>query len=821
MEYRIVADGAKMPCPEAREERKMAKAKEICMEDYMEEKKDRMELSDVFVCEDRERSTYFKHVAAPLFRKSFQVEEGAAFGELSICGLGFYELFVNGSRITKGPLAPYISNPDHIVYYDSYVITPWLRPGENVIGIMLGDGFQNSKTCVWDFDGNVFNAAPRLAVLVRIGGNIRFDVRNFKCKKGPVVFNDLRSGTFYDRRLEDPGWNQPGFLEDESWHEPLAADRPRGQAKYCEAEPIAVTKELPPVSVREGELTKYQPREDVRRWLSGRNPQEEKPSGTGGYLFDFGENNAGIFRLRIKGKPGQRIDIQCAEQLVDGKADYNNTNFFPDGYVQRDIYIVGSREEEIYEPFFTYHGFRYLYVSGITTEQAFEEGFLTYLVMSSGLEERGDFSCSDATANRIFQMARRSDRANFYYFPTDCPHREKNGWTGDAQVSAEHMILTMGVERSWREWLHNIRCAQRSNGMLPGIVPTGSWGYDWGNGPAWDRALFELPYMTFRYRGDKEIILENAHAMLSYLEYLSRARDGEGIVSLGLGDLGPVDRENSSDYLLPVGFTDSVMAVCMCVEAAEMFGAVGLKLHEKFAAQLGAEFRAAVRRSYIDFGRMLMRGNCQSGQAMGIFYDIFDSGEKPEAFRRLLEIIEKDGRKMTCGFLGARVLFHVLAAFGQAQLAYEMITGTKYPAYGYFARRGDTTLPEQIQPDERRRMLSGNHHFLGDVAGWYIQWPGGIHIKNSRKIFVKPCFIPGLEHVKASHRLPVGEVRVAWQREENGILLEAEWPKEVSCDLELEPGYMFAGASNSWLAGGDVSEDCGGRRRVRLVVSAC
>lgn len=233
------------------------------------------------------------------------------------------------------------------------------------------------------------------------------------------------------------------------------ADRPRGKAKICEAEPIRVIKEIKAVRIYKGELATYSPREDVCSWLEGKETQETPPTRTGGYVYDFGENNAGIFRLKIRGRAGQRIDIQCTEYLDGDKPDYGNFNFYPDGYVQRDIYILHSDEEEIFEPMFTYHGFRYIYISGITEEQA-DDDLLTYLVMSSDLEETGGFECSDDIANKIFEIARRSDRANFYYFPTDCPHREKNGWTGDASVSSEHMIMTMNTEKSWREWLNNI-----------------------------------------------------------------------------------------------------------------------------------------------------------------------------------------------------------------------------------------------------------------------------------------------------------------------------------------------------------------------------
>ncbi len=751
-----------------------------------------MVFSKKFVSECREHSTYLKHVAAPLFRKSFALSAAEAEGEVVICGLGFYDLFVNGRKITKGFLAPYISNTDHITYYDRYDIATWLRQGENVIAVMLGDGFQNSKTKVWDFMDNVFNSAPKLALSVALKDGeeeLAFDAEDFRCRKGPVLFNDLRSGVFYDRRQEPAGWTEPGFAEDGTWHDPIPAERPRGKARLCQADPVAITKELEPVKICPGKMVPYAPRPDVREGLLGQETPEKAPVRTGGYIYDFGENNAGIFRLKIKGKPGQRIDIQCSEELMDGAVDYNNINFYPDGYAQRDIYVVGSEEEEVFEPMFTYHGFRYLYVSGITPEQA-TEGLLTYLVMSSDLEQRGSFGCSDETANRIFEMCRRSDLSNFYYFPTDCPHREKNGWTGDAAASAEHIMMNLGAEESYREWLRNIRLAMAEDGMLPGIVPTDTWGYEWGNGPAWDLALFEIPYRIYQYRGDVEIIRENAHAMLRYLEYAGRRRDEKGIIAIGLGDWVPVDR-GSSDYEVPLGFTDSVMVYDMCCLGREMFRAVGLSIHAAFAEQLGREIREAVRKQYIDFGTMMVKSSCQSGQAMGIYYNIFDSGEKPEAFRRLMELVRRDGEKATCGFLGMRVLFHVLSAFGESELAYRMITSKEYPSYGYFAERGDTTIPEHFLPDETRHKISQNHHFLADVSQWYMRYPGGINVVNSRKVSVRPKFIQSLSHVRASHILPDGEMAVSWRREGEKIFLEVSCPDNVACEIVLDNGYLF------------------------------
>lgn len=758
-----------------------------------------MDFSKKFVCESEERSNYETHVAAPIFRKTVQIAGKVENANISICGLGFYDLFVNGKKVTKGHLAPYISNPDHIIYYDCYDIAPFLCDGENVIGVMLGDGFLNTKSCVWCFQHNPFRSAPKMAINVHIkdeSNEYVFDAGDFRCKKGPVVFNDLHSGVFYDKRMEDLGWNAPGFCEDDTWHQPLEANPPKGKAQKCEAEPIVVTKELRPVKIFRGELEDYEPRDIVQEYMTGKKTQEGPPARTGGWIYDFGENNAGIFRLKIKGKRGQRIDIQCAEQEEDGRLNYKSWHSFPDGYVQRDIYIVGGEEEEIFEPMFTYHGYRYLYVSGITEEQATEE-LLTYLVMSSDLEERGGFRCSDEVANQIFAMGQRSDRSNFYYFPTDCPHREKLGWTGDASASAEHMIMTMGTENSWREWLHNIRCAQVETGAIPVIIPTGGWGYTRAAiCPAWDRALFILPYMIYRYRGNTEVIHENAKAMMAYLQHISSKRNEKGLLVDGLGDFFPVDK-GSTDYDVSPEFTNSVMTYDMCRMAKEMFEVIGLKEDSEYARQFEKELYNAIRKEYLETDTMTIKGCCQSAQAMGIYYDIFEEDEKEEAFKKLLHIIHSKDDKVDCGLLGMNVIFHVLSKYGESELAYQMITRKEYPSYGWYALNGFTTMPEHF--NRKDKMESWNHHFFGDVLQWFMRYPAGLQVHNYKCVKVKPSFLKDLEFAGANHILPAGEVKVAWRRSGEDILLQVSCPEEVECEIELEEGYHLAGQmKNIW-----------------------
>ncbi len=748
--------------------------------------------SKKFVCECKEYSTYLSPVAAPIFRKTFSLNNKPACADITICGLGFYELFVNGEKITKGLLAPYISNPDDYTYFDRYDLSPYLKKGKNAIGIMLGDGHNNGKTCIWDFKDNIFNSSPRLALSLEIEDGeekLSFEADSFLCKKGPIIFNDLRSGVFYDARLYDKSWCLPEY-DEEGWHTPIKADIPRGKAKICEAEPIKIYRTIEPISIRPGEMEPYRVSEQAVNCYEYFHAFEKGAPLCGGYIYDFGENNSGIYRLKIKGTRGQKISIQCAEQLENGKVSVNNINFYPDGFSQRDIYVLCGDEEEIFEPPFTYHGYRYIYVTGITEEQA-TETLLTYLVASSDLPERGGFRCSEEMANKIYDMAKKSDISNFFYFPTDCPHREKNGWTGDASVSAEHMIMTLGAENSWREWLNNIRSAQLENGMLPGIVPTGSWGYDW-NGPSWDSVIFNLPYFAYKYRGRQDLIEENAQAMLRYLEYVSRKRDENGLVAIGLGDWVHVGRA-ADDYDCPLAFTDSVMIYDMCKKAAEMFDAVGLSAHKLFAEKLGGEMLEAIRRVFVksetgeiippDFYKTPHDELCQTSQAMAIFFGIFTEEEKERALEVLLGLIQRDGGSVNCGFLGLRTIFHVLGENGYADIAYDMITKKDYPSYGHWVEMGETTLLEQFLPYTDFYASSKNHHFLGDVINWFMSVPGGIQVQDANTVKIAPKFVGKLDFCEAYHELPNGKINVRWDRSDEKIFLRVTAEGDVKYSI--------------------------------------
>lgn len=734
-----------------------------------------MEFPNNFIAASHEYTTYDKQIPAPYIRKSFRVDKELKKAEIMITGLGFYEFYINGIHITKGALAPYISAPDDVVYYDRYDVTESLVEGENVIGILLGNGMQNAfGGQVWDFDKALWRGAPKTALKLSLKYPDKMEElesdTSFKTCPSPILFDDLRCGEWYDARLEQPGWNQPGF-DDSNWDNVIAAPQPKGEKALCTAEPIVISQKLEPVSITEQE---------------------------GGFLYDFGVNAAGICELSVCGSRGQEISILYGEHLVDGKFSQKNISFFrPDEgkstiYVQNEKYICKGIGEECYIPKFTYCGFRYAFVSGITKEQATKK-LLTYLVMHSDLQVRGGFSCSDEMANTLQEITRRSDLANFYYFPTDCPHREKNGWTADAALSAEHMLLQLSVEKSYREWLKNIRHAQAMNGSLPGIVPTGGWGFEWGNGPAWDCVIVELPYQTYLYTGDTIILEENASAIMRYLHYMNTKRNEHGLLAIGLGDWCHVGRK-SDDYKAPLLFTDSVMAMDICKKAAFIFDILGKKLEYEYADKLFLEFRNSIRNNLIDFPTMTASGSCQTSQAMAIYYNVFDESEKPAAFQRLMSFIHQANDSMDVGVLGGRVLFHVLAAFGEADLAYHMITKPDYPSYGNWVSRGATSLWEDFMP-EGQRVTSHNHHFWGDISAWFMKEIAGLHINPFRRdvneLRIRPHFISDLTYAEAYHIGPAGKVAIKWIRHDHQISLNIIVPEQVHGKVVLPLNYFF------------------------------
>ncbi len=717
-----------------------------------------------FVSRSHELNTLEKHIAAPLLRKSFELKTLPQNAELLICGLGLYRVFINGTECTKGLLAPYINNPDHFLYYDKYDVTQLLQEGKNVIGITLGNGMLNPDSArIWDMDKAPYKAAPMAAFSISENENIITDSSGgVKTADSACTFDDLRAGCFFDGRLFDPKWNT-AELDDSSWDKAISVTPPKGKPILSKAEPIRVIAQNEAVSMRAGRLTEnFKVRGDFRG-DQGHSFAPERD----GFIFDFGTNSAGIFTAEISGAAaGTQISFQPVEVLNEkGEAWHLNMYFLPDGYASRDIYICRGGVES-FTPYFTYHGFRYLFVSGITEELAAKIK-ITKLVCSSNVENAGRFNCSDEMLNKIFALAQNSLRSNLYYFCTDCPTREKNGWMGDAAITCEAMFLCYGVENTYREWLRNISAAQNNEGVIPAMVPTAGWGFRWGNGPAWDRNLPFLADAIIRFTGNTEHLEEACDSLVKYIKYIITRRNEDGLFKVGLGDwLQPY--RNYPDYTsTPIDLTDTAVVRQICLMTEKLLLLADRKNEAEWVNGLAKSIEESFKKHFICENGYETTVKTQTAGAIALLNGFYAPEKREKAAQVLAEMIERDG-KMDVGILGCRILFFALSEYGYEDLAYRLITGPE-PSYARFVEDGLTALPETF--DYRRRFprvadTSFNHPTFGCVIEWFISGICGIRFGNN-EVTVKPCFPTALDFAEAESR----GVYSAWKREGDRIIL--------------------------------------------------
>lgn len=726
-----------------------------------------MNFSSKFFSATTEMCNLTEFVSAPYMRRSFYIDEMPDSAEITVCGLGFYEIYINGKHITKGKLSPYITNPYDVLAYDNYDLKPYLTKGKNTLGFLLGNGMQNCfGGYIWDFEKARFRSAPKIAFAVELTTGEKTEVieadDNILTHPSPITYDDIRLGENYDATLELDGWNTPDF-DDSNWTPAISAADPGGDRLLSNVHPIVKTKELKAVKI----------------W------KEED----GGYVYDFGENCAGLTRLCIEAESGRKIRVRHCERLIDGMFDQTNLYFHhdvrkpEDRYTQQTEYTCKGNGKEEYTPYFTYYGFQYAKVWGITEEEA-TESLLTYEVMNTQLKDRGDFSCSDETLNKLQEMTRRATLANFWHFPTDCPHREKNGWTGDAALSAEHITLNFDPEDNFYFWIRNICRSMKFDGSMYCMTPVTGWG-GWA-GPAWDSVLVALPYYSYILRGDLRAAREVSGSILRYLHMLSYHLEQDGLVNTGLGDWCCPQPQES-----PVFFTTRVMSYDIAKKAAVLYKAMGMEAEEAYVNAFANKMRKKIREDLCDLETMTFAGDCQTSQAMAIYYGICDTKEEEQkAFSVLLDKIHEKDDHMHVGVLGGRVIFRVLADHGEIDLALHMMCRPDAPSYGYMIALGYNTLLESIHKNDD----SCNHHFWGDISAFMLEYIAGIrpHFESNVGIVnIAPMFPTKLDNAKGYYNAKEGKVESKWVRNGDEIILTVTAPDELAGNIFTPYGYRF------------------------------
>ena len=674
-----------------------------------------MVLSKKFICYKNEYNEFNKHISAPAFRRVFDVTDKIKSAELSVCGLGYYKAFINSKEITRGLLSSYTANPDEVLYYDIYDLKPYLKRGKNVLAFVLGNGFLNQAGGIpWGYDNAPFRSSPKLAVALTINGKLVFEADdNFKVSSSPILFDDLRAGEYYDANSENVEFYKKDF-DDYKWDKPIQAAMPKGEQKVNTAPPIKIYKTVKPIKIEK----------------CGK-----------GYVYDFGINSAGLIRLDIDGQKGQTVYLRLGEDYTNGEfktKNIENKKTIPE--YNQICYYYPKDGKQSYIPNFTYYGFRYVYVEGITEKQA-NKKLLTYLLASSDVKQRTMFSCSNEKVNKLYANCLNSDRSNLFHIPTDCPHREKNGWTGDVRVSGEQFALNFDCEGLMNEWLYNLKRAQDENGLMPCVVP-GEKSFANFLSVEWTGVVVQLPYMLYKYGASKKILTDNYDAIKKYLYFVEASLNEKGMITGGFGDREEFFTEESSAYTTTPSQSSTLVAIKIFNVAKEIADILGDKEFSNYTKEVSQKIKESFVKEYFVGEELTIK--TQTAYALAIDCGIFDKEDKVRAVQELKRLIIDNGTCAKVGIIGFGVLYDVLSDNGEKELAYKVALSEEYPGFLYTINMGVTSMWESyslLRTDVNEYMRvdgmkkpSFNHHWYGHISAWIFRNIGGLKIDYTKEI---------------------------------------------------------------------------------------
>jgi alpha-L-rhamnosidase len=705
-----------------------------------------------------------KVMPAPLLRTTFQLEEPVAFASVLICGLGYHELYINGKKVGNEVLSPTVTQYEKRVAFVEHVVTEHLRTGENVIGVILGNGWYNSHTPeVWHFDKATWRDYPKLRIQLDaklVGGDSVRVVsdESWRTHDSPITFDGLRNGEHYDARLEQLGWAEPGF-DASDWQAASIVSPPGGILERQVAPPCRVVETLAPAT----------------SWFVSPTLR----------CFDLGQNIAGWARITVTGRSGSELTLRYGERLDgDRRVDQHHiASFIKGGDTQTDRYILKeSTGSQSWEPRFTYHGFQFVQVEGPEDILATME--VQGRVVQTNFSHIGNFESSDPQLNRLYQATHWSFRGNFVGLPTDCPHREKNGWLGDAHLAAEFGLMNFDAARAYEQWLLAIADAQRPSGQLPGIVPTAGWGYNWGSGPAWDCAFILIPWYIYLYTGSLSAIETHFEQMKRYMDFCAQMASGH-ILRFGLGDWCHVDPKR----MAPAELTSTAYYHVAATLVSRFAGLLEREEDKESYASLAAEIRDAFNLAFYRGNGVYADGQ-QTAQACALYQNLVEARETEAVVQRLVESVVGHECRPDFGILGAKYVPRALAEHGHASLAYKLIMQQSYPGWMHWLSLGATTLWEDWHGESSR-----NHVMFGDVAAWMMQYVAGLAPDPTnpgfRHVIIRPCPVVELDRVWATHQTPHGLIRCGWEREGDAVYAEIELPSDVTATLFTPEGTSW------------------------------
>jgi alpha-L-rhamnosidase len=732
---------------------------------------------------------------APYFRKSFELSRAVSSARAYVCGLGFYELYLNGAKVGDHVLSPNQTDYDRRllrrllypfddktskrVLYVTYDVTQHLQAGRNVAGIILGHGWYNQRDrgaegCMW-YD------SPRLILQIEIeyGDGSRESIVSDESWKvstsGPLIHNGIFTGESYDARLDMPGWSGADY-DDSAWRPAELVRAPTGPLRAQCSIPDKVVKTIQPISVS--------------------NPQP------GVNRFDLGQNLAGWARLKVQGPKGRRITLRFIEEMGED-------------YGQSDNYVCAGKGVEVFEPRFTWHGFREVEMTGAPEPLSLNS--LEGKVVHTAIDPAGHFECSNELFNRILQNCRWSQLSNMHCgLPSDCPHRERVAYTGDwGRVGAQAAIFNFDMSRFFTKWTDDIGDAQnRETGFVPHSAPFEGG----GGGPPWGSAYVVVPWLMYLYYGDRRVLEAHYAGMRRWIEYLKTRTDQDGVVvreepgSWCLGEWAtpakleiPPPLVNTCDY----AYVSQLMA--------RIAGLLGRAEDVGYFQGCADSARRAVNSRFFDPARNQYHDGRQGANVFPLAFDLVPPQHAQAVFDRLVEIVVRDNQShFDTGIMATPLLLDLLTERGRGDIAYALMNQTTFPSFGDHIAKGATTLWEYWNGQ-----LSHNHAMFGSVCAWFYRSLAGINPDPEqpgfRNVYIRPYPLADLTYARAEYQSVRGRIASHWTRSQGEfrlnvdvpagcaatVLLPAADPAKVSeagVLLQKAPGIRFLGITQGRVA---------------------
>jgi alpha-L-rhamnosidase len=720
-------------------------------------------------------------VSATMLRRAFSLGAAPRRALLYSSAFGLYEIHINGTRVGDHQLAPEWTDYTTRVQYQAYDVTSLLKPGDNAIGAYLADGWYAGRLGLAERLVNkrrsIYGDHPRLLVQLEIQGasettRIVTDSAWRTSRGGPIRSADLLDGEEYDARREMSGWSGSEF-DDRTWTPADVAANTRVHLVPQPNEPIRVTGDVAPVALR-----------------------EPKP---GVYVFDLGQNIAGWVRVHVRGPAGTTVTIRHAEMLNDDGTIYTANLRSAKA---TDRYTLKGVGDEVYEPRFTYHGFRYVELTGLGAKPAV--GDLTGRVVHSDVPKASSFESSDDLLNALFRNIVWTQRDNLHSVPTDCPQRdERLGWMGDILIFAQTGIFNFDMAAFLTKWLQDVRDAQAENGRFADFSPHPFGKNESFTGaPGWGDAGVVVPWLAYVNYGDTRLLADHYEAATRWIEFIRRENPALLWKQARGNDYG--DWLNG-DTLVHEGWPrrgaqipKEVFATAVFAYSTDLLARIAHVLGRdddarKYAA-LFEDIKKAFNAAYVSADGTV-KGNTQSSYALPLYFNLLPDAARPQAVRRMIEGLDRYNGHMSTGFHSTYRMMLELTRAGRNDLAYDLAVDRTFPSWGYTIDNGATTIWERWDGYVRGRgfqdasMNSFNHYAIGAVGEWMFRVIVGINPDETqpgfRHVVIRPRPVPELDWARGTYASIRGPISVEWRQAGPSLDVEVTIPPNVRATVHI------------------------------------